>query len=75
VLRAVVRELEKKAAKASTLMALADPRRFRDGVIEVEQAADSAKIAAEADPHASGATKTVVLGAHQALCMMKAELG
>jgi hypothetical protein len=73
VLRAVVLELQKKADKASGMVAAGNERTQRDAVIEVEQAADSAKTAAEADPGASEATKKAVLDAHMSFCLLKAE--
>ena len=65
VLVAVVREFAKKADKATR-----SPD--RDAVIELEQAGDSAKAAAEADPGAGAHTKEQVLDAHLAICMLKA---
>jgi hypothetical protein len=44
-------------------------------VIELEQAGDSAKAAAEADPSAAERTKELVLDAHLAICMLKASNG
>lgn len=65
VLVAVVREFASKADKATR-----GPS--RDAVIELEQAGDSAKAAAEADPAAGARTKELVLDAHLAICMLKA---
>jgi hypothetical protein len=65
VLVAVVREFAAKADKAAN-----GPG--RDAVIELEQAGDSAKAAAEADPGAGAQTKELVLDAHLAICMLKA---
>jgi hypothetical protein len=65
VLVAVVREFAAKADKA-----VRGPG--RDAVIELEQAGDSAKAAAEADPGATEHTKQFVLDAHLAICMLKA---
>jgi hypothetical protein len=65
VLVAVVREFAAKADKA-----VRSPG--RDAVIELEQAGDSAKAAAEADSGAEGRTKELVLDAHLAICMLKA---
>ena len=47
----------------------------RDAVFELEQAGDSAKVAAEADGGAAEATTSSVLDAHLAICMLKAEIG
>ncbi len=38
---------------------------------EVEQAADSAKAAAEADPGISDSTRQAVVDAHLAICILK----
>jgi hypothetical protein len=70
VLVAVVREFEAKLANAEKqgtggLLA-------RDAVIELEQAGDSAKAAAEADAGLSSDTRASVLAAHLAICKLKA---
>ena len=72
VLVAVVKEFDDKADKANRQTA--GPSAERDAVIELEQAGDSAKAAAEADPGAAGATKQAVLDAHLAICILKTEL-
>lgn len=46
----------------------------RAAVIELEQAGDSAKVAAEADPAVSDATRQAVLDAHLAICIAKSKL-
>lgn len=72
VLVAVVREFDSKADKANRHTDTeADAR---DAVIELEQAGDSAKAAAEADPGAGEATKQAVLDAHLAICILKTEV-
>ncbi len=71
VLTAVVREFARKADKA---LQSASNGHVRDAVFELEQAGDSAKAAAEADAGAGGATTKLVLDAHLAICMLKAEL-
>ena len=68
VLVAVVDEFAKKADKAT---ASSDER---TAVIELEQAGDSAKAAAEADPGVSRATRDSVLEAHLAICVAKGKL-
>jgi hypothetical protein len=72
VLVAVVREFDSKADK-STAHADTDAA-ARDSVIELEQAGDSAKAAAEADPGAAEATKQAVQDAHLAICILKTEV-
>jgi hypothetical protein len=68
VLVAVVEEFAKKAAKASTATD------ERAAVIELEQAGDSAKAAAEADAGLSSEAKEAVLDAHLAICITKGKL-
>jgi hypothetical protein len=68
VLIAVVSEFALKAEKA----AHADDERV--AVIELEQAGDSAKAAAEADTGVADATRQSVLDAHLAICIAKAKL-
>ena len=72
VLVAVVREFDSKADKANRVTD--GTGSARDAVIELEQAGDSAKAAAEADSGAAEATKAAVLDAHLAICMLKANL-
>jgi hypothetical protein len=68
VLLAVVSEFAKKAEKA------AHSSDERTAVIELEQAGDSAKAAAEADTGVADATREAVLDAHLAICIAKAKL-
>jgi hypothetical protein len=68
VLTAVVGEFAKKAEKA------AGAEDERGAVIELEQAGDSAKVAAEADTGVSDATRDAVLEAHLAICIAKSKL-
>ena len=68
VLVAVVNEFAKKAAKAVA----ADDE--RTAVIELEQAGDSAKAAAEADPAVSETARQAVIDAHLAICIAKGKL-
>jgi hypothetical protein len=68
VLVAVVDEFAAKATKA----AAADDE--RGAVIELEQAGDSAKVAAEADSGVGDATRQAVLDAHLAICVAKSKL-
>ncbi len=73
-LKAVVAELRDKAQKAIEQLSAAGERTIRDCVIEVEQAADSAKKAAQADEGLSSASCQAVLKAHGAMCALKNEL-
>ena len=68
VLVAVVDEFARKAAKA---LASDDET---TAVIELEQAGDSAKAAAEADAGASEAARQAVLDAHLSICIAKGKL-
>ncbi len=72
VLLAVVREFSNKSDKA---VGLDGGDRAWEAVVELEQAGDSAKAAAEADVNAAPATAESVLAAHLAICMVKAEFG
>ncbi len=70
VLVAVVREFQAKLAKAETHVSGGVPD--RDSVLELEQAGDSAKAAAEADAGLSSDSRESVLAAHLAICKLKA---
>jgi hypothetical protein len=70
VLAAVVREFHAKLEKASKHATDGVPA--RDFVLELEQAGDSAKAAAEADVGLSDGARESVLAAHLAICMLKA---
>ncbi|MHA6785890.1 hypothetical protein ACVGOW_33575 [Pseudonocardia saturnea] len=72
VLVAVVREFDTKADKATRG---ADGNgSARDAVIELEQAGDSAKAAAEADPGIGAEARAAVLDAHLAICILKTKV-
>jgi hypothetical protein len=73
VLDAVVHELARKAQKAFDGLPGADDAALRLSVVEVEQAADSAKAAAEADVGAAEGTRQAVVDAHLAVCILKAK--
>jgi type IV secretory pathway VirJ component len=68
VLIAVVGEFANKAEKA------AGAGDERGAVIELEQAGDSAKVAAEADAGITDTTREAVLDAHLAICIAKSKL-
>ena len=70
VLVAVVREFRAKLAKAEDQAVDGVPS--SDSVIELEQAGDSAKAAAEADTGVSSDARESVLAAHLAICKLKA---
>jgi hypothetical protein len=72
VLVAVVREFDSKADKATRQAdGIGSPR---DSVIELEQAGDSAKAAAEADPNLGQEALQAVRDAHLAICVLKTEV-
>lgn len=73
VLIAVVRELARKYQKTAAGLPGADERLARELVVEVEQAADSAKAAASADPGLAEETRHLVEVAHDAICLVKFE--
>ena len=70
VLVAVVREFQAKLVKAQSNAKDGDPG--HDSVMELEQAGDSAKAAAEADVGLSSDARESVLAAHLAICKLKA---
>jgi len=74
VLLAVVREFDAKLSKAEANDELGSNGAVREGVVEAEQAADSAKVAAEADPGVDEGARQTVLDAHYAICVLKAEI-
>lgn len=76
VLVAVVREFDAKLGRAETRVGdeTSPNAAVREGIVEAEQAADSAKVAAEADPGLGSDARQAVLDAHYAICVLKAEL-
>jgi hypothetical protein len=70
VLVAVVREFQAKLLKAQS--SAQDGRPGHDSILELEQAGDSAKAAAEADTGLSREACESVLAAHLAICKLKA---
>jgi len=71
VLSAVVQEMARKSEKSIESLPDADDAALRLTIVEVEQAADSAKAAIDADPGPSDATRQAVLDAHLAICILK----
>ncbi len=72
VLQAVVEEFGRKMAKA--LRTIDGGGDEREAVIEVEQAADSAKYAAEADAGLGADTKQAIVEAHDRICVLKSKM-
>ena len=70
VLVAVVKEFQAKLLKAQSNADDGAPS--HDSVLELEQAGDSAKAAAEADTGLSSEARESVLAAHLAICKLKA---
>lgn len=70
VLVAVVGEFQTKLAKATKHATGGPPD--HDFVVELEQAGDSSKVAAEADAGLSSEARESVLAAHLAICKLKA---
>ena len=73
VLRAVVEEFHQKAKKARDDSEEAEEEPIREHIVELEQAGDSAKVAAYADEGIQNATRELILAAHEAICSLKAE--
>lgn len=73
-LRAVVEELHNKTREARDGTKGADERAIRDHILVAEEAADSAKRAAEAENEISDASRQAVLAAHDALSELKSFL-
>jgi predicted ArsR family transcriptional regulator len=73
VLAAVVQEFHRKADKTRGAIGGGDAAE-REAIVELEQAGDSAKYAAEADPGISDGTRQAVEDAHLAICVLKAKL-
>jgi len=69
---AVVKEFDSKADKAGRNSD--GDGAARDSVIELEQAGDSAKAAAEADPGLGAEALDAVQAAHLAICILKTEV-
>ncbi len=74
VLVAVVQELSRKAKRTHAKVIDGNTATRREAIIEVEQAADSAKVAAEADGGARQETRQVVLDAYLTICLLKRKM-
>ena len=69
----VFEELHRKTREARDSLSGASEEQIREQVIEVEQAADSAKRAVEAEENISSETRDAVLGIHDSLSELKEE--
>lgn len=73
VARAVLGEFARKLDKAAAAMPGASAEAKRELIVEVEQAGDSAKVAADADTTMSADARKLVEIAHNAICVLKAQ--
>lgn len=73
--KAVFAELHRKTKEARDTLQGADEATIREHIVECEQAADSAKYAAEADEQIAPGSRDAVLAIHDALCELKGDLG
>jgi hypothetical protein len=71
VLLAVVEEFYRKLAKTQEAILGSDPVLAREGLIELEQAADSARYAALADTGVAAATRDLIVETHDWVCIFK----
>jgi len=71
--RAVLGEFQRKHQKASAGLAGASDAAARELVVELEQAGDSAKVAADADTGAHADSRKAVEVAHNSICVLKFE--
>jgi hypothetical protein len=68
VLVAVVEEFRRKYAKTRPVILGSDERLARESLIELEQAADSARYAALADPGVSEERRDLIVDTHDWVC-------
>jgi hypothetical protein len=73
-LKAVVEEFRDKSRKALDDLEAAEDESIRDHIIELEQAGDSAKCAAQAEQGLSDKARKAILGAHEVICALKSEI-
>ena len=71
VLLAVVEEFYRKLAKTQDAILGPDERLAREGLIELEQAADSARYAALADTGVAPETRDLIVETHDWVCIFK----
>jgi hypothetical protein len=69
---AVLMEFRRKFDKTRKLIEGPDGSARREAVVELEQAADSAKMAALADTGATPDTRRAIVSAHDTICWFKA---
>jgi hypothetical protein len=73
-LKAVIKQFEEKSKKTLAALDNGDEESLSEHIVELEQAADSAKAAAEADEGISYHTRQAVIEAHDPICDLKSEL-
>ena len=71
VLLAVVEEFYRKFVKTQDAILGADERSSREALVELEQAADSARYAALADPGVATSTRDQIVETHDWVCIYK----
>jgi hypothetical protein len=71
VLLAVVEEFYRKLVKTQGAILGGDERLSREGLIELEQAADSARYAALADKGVAAGTRDLIVETHDWVCIYK----
>ena len=72
-LKAVVQEFHRVSHKAMGAAAVIDAQATLAPILELEQAGDSAKVAAMACPRISDETRRAIVAAHDAVSELKAE--
>lgn len=73
-LQAVVQEFHRVSHKALGMAAAVDAQATLAPIIELEQAGDSAKMAATASPEISDETRRAIVAAHDAISELQAEI-
>jgi hypothetical protein len=74
ILKALTNELQEKSQKTLSAMENGDEESIHEHIIELEEAADCAKVGAQADLNISNSTRQIIFDAHAALCHLKAQL-
>ena len=74
VLHAVVKEFSRKSNKALQGLSNPEDEDVWTHIVELEQAGDSANVAADADEGVQAGTRRHVRDAHDAICQLKTEM-
>jgi hypothetical protein len=72
-MRAVMTEFYEKCLKTMNDLDEAEEEPIREHIVELEQAGDSARVAAEAEQSLKQKTRDAVLAAHDIICALKAD--